>query len=71
MSLPNRYFICLSYEKEPIPWDLGDEEQRNAPVYYREVLREVEQRVPDRGLTFTLHRSWTYFHPMGRAWLHS
>lgn len=54
MSLPNRYFICLSYLREPIPWDLEDEEQRNAPVYYREVLREVEQKLPDRGLTIYL-----------------
>ena len=54
MLLPNRYFICLSYEEEPIPWDLRDDEQLNAPPYYREVLREVERRLPDRGLTFYL-----------------
>lgn len=54
MAEPNRYHICLSYEDEPRTWDLWDDGERNAPAYFREVLRVMEHLVGRRGLTIYL-----------------
>lgn len=54
MADPNRYHICLSYEDEPRPWDLWDDGERNAPAYFREVLRAMELLIGQRGLKIYL-----------------
>ncbi len=54
MAEPNRYHICLSYEDEPRTWDLWDDGERNAPAYFREVLRVMEHLIGQRGLTIYL-----------------
>jgi hypothetical protein len=50
----NRYFICLSYEEEPIPWDLQDPSQQHAPPYFRKVLLAMERTLEVDDLTFYL-----------------
>lgn len=54
MPLINRYFICLSYEDKPRPWDLGDEDETNAPAYFREVMRAMDRQIGPCGLTVYL-----------------
>lgn len=50
----NAYFICLSHQDAPIPWNLGDPSVRDAPEYFRRILQIVDDALGPQGLTFYL-----------------
>ena len=51
---PNKYYVCLSYNDDCQAWDLGLDSVSDVPRFYRVVLRLLDERLKDRGLTFYL-----------------
>ena len=49
---PNKYYVCLSYNDDCQAWDLSLDSVSDVPRFYRVVLRLLDERLKDRGLTF-------------------
>lgn len=55
-QLKNKYYVCLGYRKEPIPWNPLDEKQdiNYHTAYFGKVFVAMEQSLLLEGLTFYL-----------------
>ena len=54
--MDNRYFVHLPYQDEAVPWDPLQQPLEELSSYFRFIIRSLEQRLKDRGLTF--HITW-------------